>query len=186
MICCKCNEDKPDDKCIVKRNICVKCDRRERYIKNRDRDLTQQKKLYAEKYKNDPKFIERRKEYDRIRKETGERSRYSRERYKNDIVKIQDRLRQKISRCIRICKDLKNVEIIGCTIKEFKEHIESLFKEGMTWENYGPKGWHIDHIKPYKLFNLLDPEEQKKCCHYTNLQPLWWHENIAKSDNYNN
>ena len=84
-----------------------------------------------------------------------------------------------------MCADSTNVDIIGCTIEEFKNYIESKFRDGMTWENYGPKGWHIDHIKPYKLFNLLDPEEQKKCCHYTNLQPLWWNENIAKSDNCN-
>lgn len=52
----------------------------------------------------------------------------------------------------------------------------------MSWENYGIRGWHIDHIKPCASFDLSIIEEQKECFHYTNLQPLWWHENLAKSD----
>lgn len=52
----------------------------------------------------------------------------------------------------------------------------------MTRENYGE--WHIDHIKPISKFDLNDENEQKKCFHYTNLQPLWASENIKKSDKY--
>ena len=51
---------------------------------------------------------------------------------------------------------------------------------GMTWENYGE--WHLDHMRPCASFNLEDPEEQKKCFHWTNLQPLWAKDNLAKSD----
>tara|TARA_Y100000389_G_C17226930_1_gene396151 strand:- start:544 stop:708 length:165 start_codon:yes stop_codon:yes gene_type:complete len=54
----------------------------------------------------------------------------------------------------------------------------------MSWKNHGLNGWHIDHIKPVSKYNLLDPEEQKKCFHYTNLQPLWALENIRKSNKY--
>ena len=54
----------------------------------------------------------------------------------------------------------------------------------MSWKNHGLNGWHIDHIKPVSKYNLLDPEEQKKCFHYTNLQPLWAIENIRKSNKY--
>ena len=57
---------------------------------------------------------------------------------------------------------------------------ESLFQSGMTWENHGKYGWHIDHIRPCSSFDLTDPEQQKLCCHYTNLQPLWAKDNLSK------
>ena len=52
----------------------------------------------------------------------------------------------------------------------------------MTWKNYGRNGWHIDHILPCSSFDLTDPEQRRKCFHYTNLQPLWEIDNIRKSD----
>jgi hypothetical protein len=45
-------------------------------------------------------------------------------------------------------------------------------------------GWHIDHIKPCSTFNLSIKEEQLKCFNYENLQPLWWFENLEKSNKY--
>lgn len=55
----------------------------------------------------------------------------------------------------------------------------------MTRQNYGAKGWVMDHIRPISDFkNLANPEQQRQCFHYTNLQPLWWHENLEKSDKY--
>ncbi len=59
-----------------------------------------------------------------------------------------------------------------------KKYLEGKFTEGMTWENHGT--WHIDHRRPICSFNLLDEEEQKKCFHYTNLQPLWATDNLSK------
>jgi len=54
-------------------------------------------------------------------------------------------------------------------------------RKGMTWENRGKGGWHIDHVLPYASFDLSDPEQQKICFHYTNLQPLWATTAIAMS-----
>ena len=59
-------------------------------------------------------------------------------------------------------------------------HLEAQFKPGMTWDNYGLKGWHVDHIRPCASFDLRDPEQQRRCFHYTNLQPLWAEENLKK------
>ena len=42
----------------------------------------------------------------------------------------------------------------------------------------------IDHIKPCIKFDLRNPEEQRKCFHFTNLQPLWWYDNLKKGANY--
>ena len=75
-------------------------------------------------------------------------------------------------------KAYKTEKLIGCSILKMRKHLEKQFKKGMTWENHGK--WHIDHIKPCCKFNLLDKEEQLKCFHYTNLQPLWSQENLSK------
>ncbi len=76
------------------------------------------------------------------------------------------------------------MELIGCSSKELESYLETQFTEGMTWDNYGYYGWHIDHIKPCASFDLSDPEQQKLCFHYSNLQPLWAKENIKKSNKY--
>ena len=46
----------------------------------------------------------------------------------------------------------------------------------------GLKKWHIDHIIPVARFDLTDAEQQRRCFHYSNLQPLWAADNLAKSD----
>ena len=66
---------------------------------------------------------------------------------------------------------------IGCSPEELKAHLESLFTEGMTWENYGKDGWHVDHIRPICSFTA---EEWEQVNHYTNLRPLWAEDNLAK------
>lgn len=74
-----------------------------------------------------------------------------------------------------------SMNLIGCSREHLKQHIEAQFTEGMTWDNYGK--WSIDHIIPCSSFNLSTVEEQRKMCHYTNLQPLWHKDNIKKSNN---
>ena len=91
----------------------------------------------------------------------------------------------------RVCSALKAAgtiksentkELIGCSIEDLKSHLESKFTEGMTWGNYGE--WHLDHIKPCVTFNLVEVEEQRKCFHWTNLQPLWALDNLRKSSRW--
>ena len=79
-------------------------------------------------------------------------------------------------------KNTTTIELIGESPVFVMGYLAAKFKEGMTWDNHGE--WHIDHIKPCCKFNLLDKEEQKKCFHYTNLQPLWSQENLSKGGNY--
>ena len=50
----------------------------------------------------------------------------------------------------------------------------------MKWEDVMNGKIHIDHIKPCSSFDLSKPEEQKKCFHFTNLQPLWARDNLVK------
>lgn len=70
----------------------------------------------------------------------------------------------------------KYKNIFGCSVDFYKSYIESQFKEGMSWNNYGE--WHIDHIKPLGLAKT--EKELKKLFHYKNVQPLWANENRKK------
>ena len=72
------------------------------------------------------------------------------------------------------------VRLLGCTMAEFVAYIESLWSDGMTWENWARDGWHIDHIMPLSAFDLSDEDQVKVACHYTNLRPLWAKDNLRK------
>ena len=75
------------------------------------------------------------------------------------------------------------VSDLGCTLDVLKEHLEKQFQVGMSWDNYGRAGWHIDHIKPLASFDLTNRIQFLQAAHYTNLQPLWAHDNLSKKDN---
>jgi hypothetical protein len=74
--------------------------------------------------------------------------------------------------------------LVDFTLKELKEHLESLFQPGMTWENQGK--WHIDHIRPIASFNITSYKDKdfKKCWCLENLQPLWAKDNLSKGAKY--
>ncbi len=77
-------------------------------------------------------------------------------------------------------KSAATMELLGCDREALWKHLEALFLPGMTRENHGLKGWHVDHIFPCAEFDLADPQQQRECFHYTNLQPLWASDNIRK------
>ena len=94
------------------------------------------------------------------------------------------KIRQAVSQAfVRIKKDkpLNALELLGCTWEEAKNYIESLWQEGMTWENHGRYGWHIDHIRPVSSFK---EDELHLINRLENLQPLWWHDNLTKSNKF--
>ena len=78
-------------------------------------------------------------------------------------------------------KSDSTIKMMGYSAEDLKIHLESLFKEGMSWENYGE--WHIDHIKPVSLFG--ECEDVKIVNALENLQPLWANENLSKYNHYN-
>ena len=97
--------------------------------------------------------------------------------------KVACSLRSRISALIResgVKKEVRSTILLGCSIDEFRQHLESWFVDGMSWNNYGE--WHIDHITPCSSFDLTKVDEQKKCFHYTNQRPLWAVDNLRKGN----
>lgn len=149
----------------------------------RQKNKAKIKKRY-QKYRqeNKEKIKKRYKEYRQKNKEKIKEkvNKYLKNRRMTDInFKIRCNLRTRVWEAVKNnYKHAKTLELLGCSIEFLKQYLESKFKPGMTWENYGD--WHIDHIKPCVSYNLADPEQQRECFHYTNLQPLWAHENLKK------
>lgn len=77
-------------------------------------------------------------------------------------------------------KSARTIELIGCSIADLRVHLEAQFLPGMSWENHGYWGWHIDHVKPCSSFDLTDPAQQRVCFNWRNLQPLWRKDNQSK------
>lgn len=107
---------------------------------------------------------------------------FIKKRKENIHFRILCNLRIRIWKVLKgINKSKSTLKLLDCSIEQLKHHLEAQFKNGMAWSNYGK--WEIDHIRPCASFDLSKEEEQKKCFHYSNLQPLWELENIQKSDN---
>jgi hypothetical protein len=147
------------------------------------------KKLYRESRKQETSDYN--KEYSIKHKEEINKRRRIRQnkKRKTDICfRIHDNLRSGIRRVLQLnCKSEKTIELLGCDVGTLRNYLEKQFVRNMSWDNYGTgcngKGmteWHIDHIKPCASFDLSKPEEQHKCFHYTNLQPLWALKNLEK------
>lgn len=112
---------------------------------------------------------------------------YNKNRIANSpALKIECAARCRLKEVLRVTKIYNSTrKLIGCSRDELVNHLSSLFKPGMTLENHGIKGWHIDHILPCSSFDLTDEDQVKQCFHYTNLQPLWWNENLTKGNKIN-
>lgn len=160
------------------------------------------KEAFKKRYHSDPEYrsrliasgIEyfkqnREKQYARIRARkpiTQERDRaYIREwqrkkRAEDPQYRIGNRLRSRLWHALHGAKKAaKTVELVGCSIEEARRHLESLFLPGMDWSNV-----HIDHIRPCASFDLRDPEEQRQCFNFKNLQPLSSLDNLSKGDKW--
>jgi hypothetical protein len=98
----------------------------------------------------------------------------------NSYFRLKSCLRSRIICVLKgTIKSAPTLKLLGVNnLEEIWKHLEKSFKPGMTRKNHGK--WHIDHIRPCSSFDLTKPSEQRECFHYTNLQPLWASENLAK------
>ena len=115
------------------------------------------------------------------------RTHVNRKRHERDKVRaaedpdfrIRRSSRARVRRFVKR-KSMSTQSLVGCTWSEFRMWLESEFKPGMTWLNYGE--WEIDHIIPCSSFDLSNEDQLRKCFHYSNTQPLWKSDNARKGD----
>jgi len=140
-------------------------------IRNRDYYLThlKERKIYLELNK------------EKIKKYT-KTSKYYYERYnKNLNYRLRCLLKGRLSDALKNNRKASSIiNLLGSSIADFRIYIESKFDSTMSWNNYGYYGWHIDHVIPCAHFDLSKEEDQYRCFHYTNLQPLWAKDNLSK------
>jgi hypothetical protein len=169
-----------------KNNIDKHKARSKRWTKNNPKRRKELTKKYRENHRKE--LREKNKKY---RKDNPEKSRESQRKYLNNKNKRdpKSRLRNSVRAAIwALIKSNKNgrhwEDIVGYTREDLIKHLESQFKDGMSWENYGKKGWTIDHIRPISSFNFIscNDKEFKECWSLNNLQPLWAEENLSKSN----
>lgn len=161
--------------------------KKEYHFENRDKILKQK-----EIYRNDPNNSLKIKEYlENYRVEHREEAReyannYRKEfpekfyKYRNEnphIIAWRSVLYSTLKR-LGTSKQSSTIDMLGYSALQLKEHIESQFLPGMTWENHGE--WHIDHIHPVSKFS--EDALVSEVCALDNLQPLWEVDNLSKSN----
>lgn len=95
---------------------------------------------------------------------------------KKILAKVQRNLKSRVK--AKEALQLDPRILFGAPIDGVVLWLQARFQPGMSWMNYG--SWHIDHVMPVAVFDTTDPLQCLVMCHYTNLQPLWGHQNLAK------
>ena len=199
-ICTKCNEVKPITEFYLRgdrdtyRSACKQCcgisgklynlknknRHKEYWIRNKER-LQKQKSLYWQKRKE--YFAEKHKQWCKDNKEVLKKLTANYRRIPKN--KTNRNFSNSVRKALKGNKNGRCWEsIIGYNLQDLMKHLESKFQEGMTWENYGYRGWHIDHIIPCYLwqYNSYNDKEFKQCWSLCNLQPLWAKDNMRKNN----
>ncbi len=171
-----------------KEKLIIYAERQKEYLKDyRKKDYEKNKEEHKKKrlkyyHDNREERLVKMSEYKK--KNRDKMSAYQREYFNNrkkidPLFKLQNNIRGLIRNSIinkGYRKNTKTFNILGCTYIEFKNHIESMFEDWMTWDNYGKYngsekfGWDVDHIIPKS--SATTEEELLKLNHFSNLQPL--------------
>lgn len=208
-ICSICKIEKPLNDFYTRKTVnkiiyqsecknCTKQNRKQFYNKHKPRILNNMADYYD---KNSDKIKTKTKQYRQTESFIQRRN----NRLNKTEIRLIHNLRIRVQRAVKSNggrKHTKTINLLGCSPIELKLYLESKFLPGMSWDNYGVgyllddkgkpvydnngniiplKQWHIDHIKPCNTFDLTQESEQRKCFHYTNLQPLWAKDNLEKS-----
>ena len=112
---------------------------------------------------------------------------YKRNYRKTPIGKLHRRMRKRFLKAVGQKVYWNFGRMVGCNARQLKAKLEEKFYnhpdtgKQMSWDNYGLHGWHIDHIKPLKEFNLHDIIQACEAMHFSNLRPFWAEEHRAKT-----
>ena len=129
-------------------------------------------------YKKEIDLKNKRAEARRARK----REYQKRKRAESISFRLENSIRARMNHALRGRVKSQSIRDLPYSVDELMRHLESRFKNGMTWGNYGE--WHIDHVKPCSLFDHSIKEQFQECWDLNNLQPLWASENLSKGDRY--
>jgi len=134
---------------------------------------------------NAEQICEKQREYHQTEEAKAKRSKRRNDRYQIDpSIRIANCMSSAISLALKGKKAGRHWEkLVGYTVNDLMQHLETKFTPEMSWENYGSY-WHDDHIVPKSWFAQTDPAEFKACWALSNLQPLEATENIKKGNRY--
>jgi hypothetical protein len=149
----------------------------------RERVRRERKRERDRKYKRDPEKNRARtkKHYD------ANKDRIHAKRKQRELEDPTYHLNRSMGRAI--CDSLKGhksrkhwEDLVGYTVAELEQHLESQFQPGMDWNNHTVKGWHIDHIIPESSYHFesYDDPQFRECWSLSNLRPLWAEANFSK------
>ena len=163
---------------------CVECSKEkfQEFYRNNREEVDERNRQYALDNK------ENKSEYDRQynqRPEVKKRiNKLWKERYNEDeVFKVKKLLQSQLRHfcnSVNGKKKGRTEELLGYPVKELRDHLESLFKDGMTWENQGK--WHIDHRIPQSFFTSID--QIPECFALKNLKPEWGEWNMSKGNRF--
>jgi hypothetical protein len=116
-----------------------------------------------------------------LKKNQEHRKRYVLDYNQTPIIKLKNSMRSRLNIFIKKKEqNLRTSEFLGCDYEFLIEYLEKKFLPGMSWQNYGYYGWHVDHIIPLSL--AKNKNEIIRLFHYSNLQPLWAVDNLKKNN----
>ena len=140
---------------------CTKITKKRHYEENKEKIIEKNSEYQK---KNKKSIIEYKRNYEKNRRLTDEGFR------------IKDNLRARLYIALKgNNKSASTLQLLGCSIEFLRNYLENTKVEGKDYSNA-----HIDHIRPCASFDLTDPEQQRECFHYTNLQWLPAKENLSK------
>jgi len=185
-VCSICNTEKEVTLFYSGRNQCKPCFSKKKKVYREDNKLEINKKKREQYYENHEEEKEKSRAWKKRNPEKvseynrGYKSGYEKNRRENDPLYNVSRTVRNLIKCSiyhkGFTKNSRTFEILGCSYKEFKEHIESQWEDWMSWDNYGLYngkencGWEYDHIIPVSSAEC--EEDIYKLNHYSNIQPL--------------